>query len=74
MIPEEVGETKDTLVGYADNYMKVEFEGSEDLIGEIVKVKINKVIIQLTLVVQLESLIMLLIKLKKAYYYKFLKL
>ncbi|MDU6961845.1 MAG: MiaB/RimO family radical SAM methylthiotransferase, partial [Staphylococcus sp.] len=42
VIPEEVGETKDTLVGYADNYMKVEFEGSEDLIGEIVKVKINK--------------------------------
>ena len=74
MIPEEVGETKDTLVGYADNYMKVEFEGSEDLIGEIVKVKINKADYQLTLVVQLESLIMLLIKLKKAYYYKFLKL
>lgn len=65
MIPEEVGETKDTLVGYADNYMKVEFEGSEDLIGGLLKLKLIKLIIQLTLVVQLESLIMLLIKLER---------
>ncbi|WP_213406144.1 tRNA (N(6)-L-threonylcarbamoyladenosine(37)-C(2))-methylthiotransferase MtaB [Staphylococcus pasteuri] len=42
VIPEESGETPNTLVGYADNYMKVEFEGNEDLIGQIVKVKIQK--------------------------------
>ncbi|MCE3021688.1 tRNA (N(6)-L-threonylcarbamoyladenosine(37)-C(2))-methylthiotransferase MtaB [Staphylococcus pasteuri] len=42
VIPEESGETPNTLVGYADNYMKVEFESNEDLIGQIVKVKIQK--------------------------------
>ncbi len=42
VIPEESGETPNTLVGYADNYMKVEFEGNEDLISQIVKVKIQK--------------------------------
>lgn len=42
VIPEENGEKPNTLVGYADNYMKVEFEGSEDLIGQIIKVKIQK--------------------------------
>ncbi|QDW96411.1 tRNA (N(6)-L-threonylcarbamoyladenosine(37)-C(2))-methylthiotransferase MtaB [Staphylococcus warneri] len=42
VIPEEKGEKPNTLVGYADNYMKVEFEGSEDLIGQIIKVKIQK--------------------------------
>ncbi|MEX2947461.1 tRNA (N(6)-L-threonylcarbamoyladenosine(37)-C(2))-methylthiotransferase MtaB [Staphylococcus warneri] len=41
VIPEEKGEKPNTLVGYADNYMKVEFEGSEDLIGQIIKVKIQ---------------------------------
>lgn len=42
VIPEEKGEKPNTLVGYADNYMKVEFEGTEDLIGQIINVKIQK--------------------------------
>ncbi|OHO70274.1 tRNA (N(6)-L-threonylcarbamoyladenosine(37)-C(2))-methylthiotransferase MtaB [Staphylococcus sp. HMSC036D05] len=42
VIPEEQGEKPNTLVGYADNYMKVQFEGDESLIGQIVKVKILK--------------------------------
>ena len=45
MIPEEQGEKPNTLVGYADNYMKVQFEGDESLIGQIVKVKYLKQII-----------------------------
>ena len=40
VIPEEMGEEPHTLVGYADNYMKVRFEGDDSLIGQIVKVKI----------------------------------
>jgi threonylcarbamoyladenosine tRNA methylthiotransferase MtaB len=45
VIPEEV--TKDDtnsglLIGYTDNYMKIVFSASEDLIGKIVKVKITK--------------------------------
>lgn len=42
VIPEEIGEEPHTLVGYADNYMKVRFEGDDSLIGQIVKVKIVK--------------------------------
>ncbi|MGX0587826.1 threonylcarbamoyladenosine tRNA methylthiotransferase MtaB [Staphylococcus epidermidis] len=42
VIPEEMGEEPHTLVGYADNYMKVRFEGNDSLIGQIVKVKIVK--------------------------------
>ncbi|MDU7923499.1 MAG: tRNA (N(6)-L-threonylcarbamoyladenosine(37)-C(2))-methylthiotransferase MtaB [Staphylococcus epidermidis] len=42
VIPEEMGEEPRTLVGYADNYMKVRFEGDDSLIGQIVKVKIVK--------------------------------
>ncbi len=42
VIPEEMGEEPHTLVGYADNYMKVRFEGYDSLIGQIVKVKIVK--------------------------------
>lgn len=42
VIPEEMGEEPHTLVGYADNYMKVRFEGDYSLIGQIVKVKIVK--------------------------------
>ena len=42
VIPEEMGEQPHTLVGYADNYMKVRFEGDDSLIGQIVKVKIVK--------------------------------
>ncbi|MEC1024012.1 tRNA (N(6)-L-threonylcarbamoyladenosine(37)-C(2))-methylthiotransferase MtaB [Bacillus paralicheniformis] len=45
IIPEEpfteTGEDN-LLVGYTDNYMKVVFEGSKDLIGQLVKVKILK--------------------------------
>ncbi|MCO4323538.1 tRNA (N(6)-L-threonylcarbamoyladenosine(37)-C(2))-methylthiotransferase MtaB [Mammaliicoccus sciuri] len=40
VIPEEKGSTDGELVGYADNYMKIEFEGDESLIGELVKVKV----------------------------------
>ncbi|MEQ6389384.1 tRNA (N(6)-L-threonylcarbamoyladenosine(37)-C(2))-methylthiotransferase MtaB [Bacillaceae bacterium S4-13-58] len=45
VIPEEKSKeqpNKKLLVGYTDNYLKVVFEGTEDLIGEIVRVKINK--------------------------------
>ncbi|MCJ2147644.1 tRNA (N(6)-L-threonylcarbamoyladenosine(37)-C(2))-methylthiotransferase MtaB [Bacillus sp. B19-2] len=45
IIPEEPFTETDEdnlLVGYTDNYMKVVFEGSEDLIGQLVKVKILK--------------------------------
>ncbi|MFN2745274.1 MULTISPECIES: tRNA (N(6)-L-threonylcarbamoyladenosine(37)-C(2))-methylthiotransferase MtaB [Bacillus] len=45
IIPEEpfteTGEDN-LFVGYTDNYMKVVFEGSEDMIGKLVKVKIIK--------------------------------
>jgi threonylcarbamoyladenosine tRNA methylthiotransferase MtaB len=43
VIPEEVSKDEANsgfLMGYTDNYMKVVFSGSEDLIGKIVKVKI----------------------------------
>lgn len=40
VIPEEKGSSDGKLVGYADNYMKIEFEGDELLIGELVKVKV----------------------------------
>ncbi|MEB7734497.1 tRNA (N(6)-L-threonylcarbamoyladenosine(37)-C(2))-methylthiotransferase MtaB [Mammaliicoccus sciuri] len=40
VIPEEKGSTDGELVGYADNYMKIELEGDESLIGELVKVKV----------------------------------
>lgn len=46
IIPEEAfkdGEqAAGLLVGYTDNYLKVVFEGTEDLIGKLVKVKITK--------------------------------
>lgn len=42
VIPEEKGSHDGLLVGYTDNYLKVQFEGSEELIGEIVKVKITE--------------------------------
>ncbi|MBM7097116.1 tRNA (N(6)-L-threonylcarbamoyladenosine(37)-C(2))-methylthiotransferase MtaB [Bacillus sp. H-16] len=42
MIPEEKASEGDLLVGYTDNYMKVKVQGDENLIGEIVKVKITK--------------------------------
>ncbi|GEQ05262.1 tRNA (N(6)-L-threonylcarbamoyladenosine(37)-C(2))-methylthiotransferase MtaB [Staphylococcus gallinarum] len=42
VIPEEVGDEPNTLVGYADNYMKIQFAGDETLIGQLVKVKVTK--------------------------------
>ncbi|WP_077327062.1 tRNA (N(6)-L-threonylcarbamoyladenosine(37)-C(2))-methylthiotransferase MtaB [Virgibacillus siamensis] len=44
VIPEEHTSEGDehTLVGYTDNYLKVRFEGTQDLIGKIVRVKITK--------------------------------
>ena len=43
VIPEEKSSTKaGMLVGYSDNYLKVQFEGPESLIGSIVKVKLTK--------------------------------
>ncbi|NAP01200.1 TRAM domain-containing protein, partial [Halomonas sp. MG34] len=30
------------LVGYTDNYLKVRFEGTHDMIGKLVRVKINQ--------------------------------
>ncbi|MDL4841494.1 tRNA (N(6)-L-threonylcarbamoyladenosine(37)-C(2))-methylthiotransferase MtaB [Aquibacillus rhizosphaerae] len=45
VIPEEKydsQESENLLVGYSDNYLKVKFEGTEDMIGKIVRVKINK--------------------------------
>lgn len=42
VIPEEVGSEPGTLIGFADNYMKVQFAGDESLIGELVKVKITQ--------------------------------
>lgn len=42
VIPEESGSSEGKLIGYADNYMKIEFDGDETLIGEIVKVKVMR--------------------------------
>lgn len=44
VIPEEIAETNgdQSLIGYSDNYLKVKFHGSKDLIGQIVRVKISK--------------------------------
>lgn len=45
VIPEEAfseGDKEGLYVGYADNYIKVVFEGNEQLVGQLVKVKITK--------------------------------
>ncbi|MEG0261161.1 MAG: tRNA (N(6)-L-threonylcarbamoyladenosine(37)-C(2))-methylthiotransferase MtaB [Lysinibacillus sp.] len=45
VIPEEFVQSEENtglLTGYTDNYLKVVFEGPENLIGQIVKVKITK--------------------------------
>ena len=43
VIPEEKSSSKSgSLVGYSDNYLKVQFDGPEELIGSIVRVKITK--------------------------------
>lgn len=42
VIPEEKSSKKSgNLIGYTDNYLKVQFEGAEDLIGSLVQVKIT---------------------------------
>ncbi|HLR23952.1 MAG TPA: tRNA (N(6)-L-threonylcarbamoyladenosine(37)-C(2))-methylthiotransferase MtaB, partial [Pseudogracilibacillus sp.] len=38
VIPEEKSSKEGKLVGYSDNYMKVEFEGTPDMIGSIIRV------------------------------------
>ncbi|GAB3050787.1 tRNA (N(6)-L-threonylcarbamoyladenosine(37)-C(2))-methylthiotransferase MtaB [Virgibacillus ainsalahensis] len=45
VIPEESVQDENNpslLVGYTDNYLKVQFEGNQDMIGKIVRVKIKK--------------------------------
>ena len=45
VIPEERfkdGDSENLYVGYTTNYLKVVFEGTEDMIGKLVKVKITK--------------------------------
>lgn len=42
VIPEEKASNGNMLVGYTDNYLKVQFEADERFIGELVKVKIDK--------------------------------
>ncbi|HLR43251.1 MAG TPA: tRNA (N(6)-L-threonylcarbamoyladenosine(37)-C(2))-methylthiotransferase MtaB [Pseudogracilibacillus sp.] len=43
VIPEEKSSEKaGMLIGYSDNYLKVQFEGPEELIGSIVRVKLTK--------------------------------
>ncbi|MBM7649988.1 threonylcarbamoyladenosine tRNA methylthiotransferase MtaB [Bacillus ectoiniformans] len=45
VIPEELfkeGSEEGLYVGYTDNYLKVVFKGTEDMVGKLVKVKIEK--------------------------------
>ncbi len=45
VIPEELDKDNPTsglYIGYTDNYLKVKFDATEDMIGKIVKVKITK--------------------------------
>jgi threonylcarbamoyladenosine tRNA methylthiotransferase MtaB len=45
VIPEECVQDEgqpEKLVGYTDNYLKVQFEGTADMIGKIIRVKIKK--------------------------------
>ncbi|THE15412.1 tRNA (N(6)-L-threonylcarbamoyladenosine(37)-C(2))-methylthiotransferase MtaB [Bacillus timonensis] len=45
VIPEELDKddpTSGLYIGYTDNYLKVKFDATEDMIGKIVKVKITK--------------------------------
>ena len=42
IIEEAAPDKEGWLTGHAGNYIKVEFEGSRDLIGKMVSVKINK--------------------------------
>ena len=46
VIPEERVQDEnhpEQLVGYTDNYLKVRFEGTPDMIGKIIRVKVSKV-------------------------------
>ncbi len=38
--PQKSDKNKGTLIGYTDNYIRVLFEGSEDLVGQLCKVKL----------------------------------
>ncbi|SDH47440.1 threonylcarbamoyladenosine tRNA methylthiotransferase MtaB [Alteribacillus persepolensis] len=40
VIPEEKDKDSGLLTGYTSNYMKVQFAGTEDMIGKIIKVKV----------------------------------
>ncbi|WP_404453511.1 tRNA (N(6)-L-threonylcarbamoyladenosine(37)-C(2))-methylthiotransferase MtaB [Oceanobacillus kapialis] len=45
VIPEEreqEGKNENMLVGYTDNYLKVRFEGTQDMIGKLIRVKITQ--------------------------------
>ncbi|MGM8364626.1 tRNA (N(6)-L-threonylcarbamoyladenosine(37)-C(2))-methylthiotransferase MtaB [Virgibacillus sp. W0181] len=43
VIPEEQSEkNSNLLIGYSDNYLKIQFPGTTDLIGKIVKVKLTE--------------------------------
>src|SRR5699024_11695432 len=42
VIPEATCDEDGFVEGFTDNYLKVRFEGAEDLIGSIVRVKIIK--------------------------------
>ena len=45
VIPEEPfkeDESEDLFVGYTDNYLKVVFPATDEMVGKIVKVKITK--------------------------------
>ncbi|WP_163970044.1 tRNA (N(6)-L-threonylcarbamoyladenosine(37)-C(2))-methylthiotransferase MtaB [Oceanobacillus halotolerans] len=43
VIPEERdSDEPGTLVGYTDNYLKVKFSGTEDMIGKLIRVKIDR--------------------------------
>src|SRR5690625_2953850 len=42
VIPEEKSSQHGHLVGFTDNYLKVQFEGPAELIGSIVRVKLTK--------------------------------
>src|SRR5699024_11086010 len=42
VIPEQKSSKEGKRVGYSDNYMNVEFEGTPDMIGSIIRVKITE--------------------------------
>ncbi|MFZ4451976.1 tRNA (N(6)-L-threonylcarbamoyladenosine(37)-C(2))-methylthiotransferase MtaB [Salibacterium aidingense] len=42
VIPEEKDEETGLYVGYTSNYLRVKFEGTDDLVGKIVKIKLKE--------------------------------